>query len=181
MRAVSRIVLALVIGAAGPVDGQQRPPTLYPGSVLRITVANNPSAPIIGPLFRSDEHGIVLRQHGDTVRVAWPDVARLEIRRSVSRRRTGTLLGAVSGFAVGAAVGLAAGGSCEEDRWFGENRCRIMLSAGLGGLGAITGAIIGSTIGSRPGLRWEEVQVRPLEVAVTPAARGIAVSAIVRF
>jgi hypothetical protein len=183
MRTVAHTVIALLVGAAGSAQGQDRPLSLYPGSVLRITVANQPSAaPITGTLFRSDDDGLVVRHAGDTVRVPWAEVARLEIGRAVSHRRTGAILGAVGGLVVGATIGYAAAGDCDNEGWFfSGDSCRYLVTAGLGGLGVIAGAVVGASIGNRTTQRWEDIPMPGFRVTVAPRGQGFVIGARVGF
>jgi hypothetical protein len=142
---------------------------------LRITVAEG--AHVTGRLFRSDAQGIVVRRDGDTMRVAWDEVARLEIaraRRTARPVRTGATVGAVIGLLVGG-IGAA---TCE-DSFLGP--CPEAIPLGLA-----TGLAVGSAVGvaiwgaSREG-RWKEIPVDLVRVGVMPRRDGFGIGASIAF
>ena len=142
MRHTAVIVLALQLAVAITSLAQQATPSLYPGSVLRITVAAGDR--VSGTLFRSDPHGIVLRQDGDTVRIAWKEVDRLEIARA-TRGSNALKAGAGIGGTIGFLAGVATTVWCANtfDGWpVDASGC-----AGAIPFGVLAGVALGSAVG----------------------------------
>ncbi|MDH3457529.1 MAG: hypothetical protein OER90_11890 [Gemmatimonadota bacterium] len=177
---MTAIPVALQLAAASTALGQDATYSLYPGSVLRITVANGDY--VSGALFRSDKQGIVVRRDGDTVRVAWGEVQRLEIaraRRSATPIRKGATVGAVIGLLAGAGSALF----CSSFSVMGSrpDPCPEAIPLGLvAGLavGSAVGAVIGGA--SRKG-QWKEIPLGRIRASLMPRPDGVGLRARITF
>ncbi len=186
MRRTVVIALVLQTAAAATSLAQQAANSPYPGSMLRITLAGQES--VIGTLFRSDLESIVVRDDGDTVRVLWEDVQRLEISRGARRHGKALLIGAGIGGATGLLGGVVATVVCGSinmggDRhaaqdWCGEQKYTVYGL--LGGLAV--GTMIGAAIQFVPTKRtWEEVSLDRLRMSIVPTASGLGFTASIAF
>jgi hypothetical protein len=145
--------------------------------VVRIGVVQGDH--VTGTLFRSDAQGIVVRQDGDTTRVAWHEVRYLQVARGRRRPipvRNGAIAGGVLGALVG--VGFVAGCSIEI---FGEaDPCLEAIP--LGALaGAALGAGIGAIVWGGPGAGWIDVPLDRTQVAVAASPAGLGIGARIAF
>jgi len=107
MRRAIAFILATQCVVVAVIHAQAPPASLYPGSVLRIGTLRG--GHVSGQLFRSDADGVVVRQDGDTTRVAWRDMRYLQIARA-ARSGTPVKNGAIAGGVIGLLAGLAVGG-----------------------------------------------------------------------
>lgn len=155
-------------------SAQRPPPTT--GDVLRVYPRSDPARPVVVTLLslRSDSLIAKYGTAGDTLRVGWNDVSRLEIRTgTASRWVLGAGIGAGAGLLAGAVIGAAIAGGEDSDL---DGLYPIFGAV----VGIPAGALIGGVIGANSRRdQWSELnldQVRLRLIAGRHAGIGLRLS-----
>ncbi|KPK06213.1 MAG: hypothetical protein AMS20_05140 [Gemmatimonas sp. SG8_28] len=180
MRRAIAFILATQCVVVAVIHAQAPPASLYPGSVLRIGTLRG--GHVSGQLFRSDADGVVVRQDGDTTRVAWRDMRYLQIARAA---RSGTQVrdGAIAGGVVGLLAGLGVSAFCSGFTIMGSEPepCPEAIPIGLFG-GLALGAGIGAVVqGPGSGGGWIDIPLDHTRVGIVPTDAGVAMGARIAF
>lgn len=176
MHRITALVL-LTLCVAAVAGAQRAPASLYPGSVVRVSVVHG--GHVTGNLFRSDAQGIVVRHDGDTTRVAWHDMQSLQIARA-RRPATPVRNGAIAGGVVGLLAGLGYFAFCSSQLWDADP-CPEAIPIGAlagGALGAGIGALVWSG-SSRGG--WIDIPLDRTRLGVAATPRGVGIGARIAF
>jgi hypothetical protein len=162
--------------------GAQNAASLQPGARVRVTTAlfDREVARVVED--RGDSLALVLldrhaKAARDTLVLALPDIAHLDVSRGRHSRAHGAAIGAGFGALLGVAIGLAAGEDCTGQEFICFDRGETATVGGL--LGLPIGTIIGVLV--PPGEKWEQVRP-PVHLSIAPRGRGtLALSTTVSF
>jgi hypothetical protein len=142
LRSLAYAALTTLVAQAAAAQTAPRP-----GDRIRVHVSG--AAPVEGRLVRLDADQVVFRVEGRERSAAMDGTTRVELRRTRTHGRTGAVLGALAGAAVGIAAPLDGDVPCSGWGCTGmidADDARIGLVVGGLLLGAALGAILGVTI-----------------------------------
>lgn len=204
MRCAGWVVAAVLFSpCSSPVLAGQDPPSVAPGSRVRIKLARDlviapdestpPPKPadtmrvkqFVGQIVEMDGETLTIGFHGRSTRLTVPRdaIARMDLsrgRRSAGGRLlNGAGIGLLVGGLGGALIGLVSGD--DQSQGFGSFTATEKAALGGIGLGAL-GFVVGAAVGlASEGERWEQVPARGVQVTVKPVARGRGLSLAVSF
>lgn len=168
------------------VAWSQEPPTIVPGSRIRITeLAAGTSAPRSGTVVTASADTVVLKldNGGETAAFSLAKISALEVSRGQKGHAgTGVGLGFLAGLGTGALVGsLVCGG--ESACYSGSDDMSGPVTAVAAGLGGVVGMAVGAVVGGNHKTeKWEAVPSSGWHVSALPSGRGgFALALSVRF